>query len=72
MRDDTGVVVQAHIVDATIAVRMASTHPAALIAPALAAWRIALLPSEIDWSPGLMPLRVRCGDLAIENPWAAR
>jgi N-acetylglucosamine-6-phosphate deacetylase len=59
------------VADAALAIRMASAHPAALLAPALAARRIALTASEVEWSHDLRPISVRCGDVAIENPAGA-
>jgi N-acetylglucosamine-6-phosphate deacetylase len=60
------------ISDGALAIRMASASPAALLAPALAERRIALTPGEVEWSHDLRPVRVRCGDVAIECPQAAR
>ena len=43
------------------AIAMASTRPAALLAPALAAHGIALAPAELAWSDGLRLRRLRLG-----------
>jgi N-acetylglucosamine-6-phosphate deacetylase len=50
------------IADAADALRVASAAPAALLAPALAAHRIALADSEVEWSPDLRPVRVRINE----------
>ena len=46
------------IADAAAALRMASTAPSALLAPALGAHCIALAESAVEWSPDLRPLQV--------------
>jgi N-acetylglucosamine-6-phosphate deacetylase len=56
------------IADAAGAIGMASAIPAAVLAPALAAHRIALAENEVEWSPDLRPRRVRAGNVSTENP----
>ncbi len=50
------------------ALAMASTQPAALIAPALAWHRIAAQPSRVTWSAGYRPLDVSLGGRLV---WSA-
>jgi N-acetylglucosamine-6-phosphate deacetylase len=45
------------------AVQLASTNPAALLAPALAAHGIALPPASVTWSPDLVPQHVQIGEV---------
>jgi N-acetylglucosamine-6-phosphate deacetylase len=49
-------IVQAGLVDAATALAMASTHPNAILAPALAHHRIALLGTTATWDPDLRPI----------------
>src|SRR5206468_1961506 len=58
------------IAEVAEALRMASAAPAALLAPALAAHRITLAGSEVEWSPELGPVRVRAGTFTVENQQA--
>lgn len=46
------------------ALALASVHPLAAIAPALAALSIALPPSEVVWDEDLRPVTVRIGEIA--------
>jgi N-acetylglucosamine-6-phosphate deacetylase len=49
-------IVQANLVDPAAALAMASTHPNAILAPALAHHRIALPDTTVTWDPDLHPI----------------
>ena len=57
------------LTDAATALAMASTHPNALLAPALAHHGIALPNTRVTWTPGLHPQNFRRGrNLSFTNP----